>query len=370
MISRIQIEGYKSIEAVDVELGALSVLIGANASGKSNFLSVFRLLNAVTEQKLQRFIARQGGASALLLYGPKRTKQVKLSIWWYPPSWDLPGDDVGYQLSLSYIPPDLLIIDKEVIGFRNGTRASLGRGQQAESRLAEEAASESAVKFTKHFLDRFRAYHFHDTSDTAAVKQHADVQDNRSLHADAGNLAAFLYMLKTAHPSHYTEIRNTVRLAFPLFDDFVVEPARLNANKILLNWRERDSDHEFGPHQLSDGTLRFMCLAACLLQPFDHPDAPLAITIDEPELGLHPYALTLLASMLRTASKKVQIIVSTQSSSLLGAIGDPASVVVVERKGGATTLARLQPEQVDAWLEEYSLGDIWEKGVIGGRPQP
>jgi predicted ATPase len=247
-------------------------------------------------------------------------------------------------------------------------------GGHRETRLPVEIEGKGpradTARFIKYRLDRFRSYHFHDTSPTADVKQSSELHDNRFLRANAGNLASFLYMLRSAHPQHYTQVRDTVRLALPGFDDFVTEPSRLNPNTLLLTWRERGSDYEFTAHQLSDGSLRFICLAALLLQPFGHPNAPHAITIDEPELGLHPYAVTLLGSMLKTASKNVQIVVSTQSASLVSAIDQPESVVVVERDGGASTLRRLEPPKVAHWLEDYSLGDLWEKGVIGGRPSP
>jgi predicted ATPase len=130
------------------------------------------------------------------------------------------------------------------------------------------------AKFIKYYLDRFRFYHFHDTSASADVKQSCDLHENRFLHANAGNLAAFLYMLREAHPKHYAQIRSAVRLVVPFFDDFITEPSRLNPNRVFLTWRETRNDYEFSAHQMSDGSLRFICLATLLLQPFDHPNAP------------------------------------------------------------------------------------------------
>jgi len=281
----------------------------------------------------------------------------------------------AYSAEFTHVSPDVLMFTDEALEYTPVGKPSRKydlQGGHRETRLPSTidrgGLEGQTARYIKYHLDRWRSYHFHDTSDAASVKQMSDLQDNRYLHGDAGNIAAFLHMLRNAHPAHYGQIRDTVRMAFPPFDDFVAEPSRLNPNKILLTWRERGRRQEFGPHQLSDGTLRFICLATLLLQPFDHPNAPYTITIDEPELGLHPYAVTLLASLLETASKQVQIIVSTQSASLLGALDDPASVVVVERKNGASEPRRLKLESIDHWLEEYSLGDVWEKGVIGGRP--
>lgn len=370
-IHRIELSGFKSIQHTNLQLGPLSVLIGANGAGKSNFLSAFKLLNALTEQNLQTFVGRQGGASALLHYGPKRTPGLSLHLAFHADA----GENV-YWAEFVHVAPDTLIFANEAIAFHRIGKDpriphSFGGGHR-ESLLSEtidaKGPATKNAQFIKYRLDRSRSYHFHDTSDTAAVKQYASVNDNRYLHGDAGNLAAFLLMLRSAHPGHYAQIRDTVRLVFPRFDDFVTEPSRLNMRQVLLTWRERGSDHEFGPHQLSDGTLRFICLATLLLQPFDHPNAPFTITLDEPELGLHPYAITILASLLRGASERVQIVVSTQSASLLGAVDDPSAVVVVDRTATSSRLEHPDPTTMEAWLEEYTLGDIWEKGVLGGRP--
>jgi predicted ATPase len=370
-ITALSLRGFKSFAEVNLPLAPLNVLIGANGTGKSNFLSFFRMLGAITQGMLQSFVQRQGGAGSLLHYGAKQTQRILATVDFHD------GEKPSrYEVQLAYGVTDRIIFARELVARDVGQEELQGFLQLPSfgvetSLLAMTSGPEDQAKAAAEVLanlKRIRVYHFHDTSDTAAVKQSADLHDNRSLHSDAGNLAAFLYMLKQAHPAHYAEIRDTVRLAFPLLDDFVLEPSRLNANKLLLTWRERGSSYELGPHQLSDGTLRFLCLAALLLQPFDHPDAPHIVTIDEPELGLHPYALTLLASMLKSASQKVQIIVSTQSASLLGAIDEPGAVVVVERKLGATVLRRCTEEELAPWLEDYSLGDIWEKGVLGGRP--
>jgi predicted ATPase len=306
----------------------------------------------------------------LLHYGPKRTRTLSLRL-------DFRGDagQNVYRAELVHVAPDTLIFADEAVESHragNNPRVYSLQGGHRESRLSESIDANGpdagTARFVKYRLDRWRSYHFHDTSETASVKQHASIDDNRFLHGDAENLAAFLLMLRSAHPGHYAQIRDSVRLVFPRFDDFVIEPSRLNATKVLLTWRERGSAYDFGPHQLSDGTLRFICLATLLLQPFDHRNAPYTITLDEPELGLHPYAITVLASLLREASERVQLVVSTQSSSLLSAIDDASAVVVVGRAITSSTLQHLAPKAMETWLEEYALGDIWEKGVIGGRP--
>ena len=132
-----------------------------------------------------------------------------------------------------------------------------------------------------------------------------------------------------------------------------------------MNWRHRESDPIFGPHQFSDGTLRAICLISLLMLPAG--ELPLLIVIDEPELGLHPYALDILASLCRSASAHCQILISTQSSALVNKF-TPEDIVVVERDGESSRFVRPDAEDLEAWLDDYSLGEIWEKNVIGGGP--
>jgi predicted ATPase len=208
-----------------------------------------------------------------------------------------------------------------------------------------------------------RVYHFHDTSAAAKVKQSGDLNDNEALRSDASNLAAFLFLLKSKHPESYRRIASTVRLAAPFFDDFRLRPSPFNEQKILLEWSEKNSDAYFNAHAFSDGTLRFICLATLLLQP----ELPSLIIIDEPELGLHPYAIQLLAGLVRSASQKAQVILSTQSVTLVNQFS-PEELIVVDRKDGASEFRRLSPQELESWLESYSLGELWEKNVLGGRP--
>ena len=183
---------------------------------------------------------------------------------------------------------------------------------------------------------------------------------------DAGNLAAFLLRLRKENgESVYQRIVTTIRLIAPFFDDFDLEPTGPNKNDIILNWREKGSDQVFGPHQLSDGTLRAVCLVTLLMQPEN--ELPDLIIVDEPELGLHPYALNMVAALFKKASHRTQVIISTQSSSFLDNF-DPGDVVVVNREGKESQFSRPDLEKLEAWLDEYSLGEVWEKNIIGGGP--
>lgn len=374
MLQHLKVEGYKSVANLDLDLGPLNVLVGANGAGKSNILSVFGLLNQLTaDGALSSYVFRAGGASSLLHLGPKKTVRMSFEL-----TFETKRGRNVYRAAFTHGAPDALVFDEEKVGYEPADRSRPAEwfltAARNGSRLAEVVAHGGPggpiEEFVKDHLRRCRLYHFHDTSPEAAVRQFADLHADRDLHADASNLAPFLLMLRQSHPRHFQEIVDIVRLAFPPFRDLILDPSRSAPGKIMLRWREGASEYEFGPHQMSDGTLRFLCLATLLLQPFEHVNAPKLIVLDEPELGLHPYAIQLLASMLAQAARTVQIIVSTQAASLVSALADPAAIVVVERENASTTARRLTSQEVEPWLDEYALGDIWEKGVFGGRPRP
>ena len=224
---------------------------------------------------------------------------------------------------------------------------------------------EPLINTLRNFLNRCRVFHFHDTSQTARIRGHCYLGNDRWLMPDAANLAAVLYRLKTYNVTIYRRIVRNIAQIAPFFVDFDLEPSGPNGTDLFLNWRHRESDLIFGPHQLADGTLRAICLIALLQQPVD--DLPYLIVVDEPELGLHPHALELVAALFQAVSEHVQVLISTQSSRFVDSF-DPQDIVVVERKGEATTFERPRTSVLEAWLEEYSLGEIWEKNVIGGSP--
>ena len=226
-----------------------------------------------------------------------------------------------------------------------------------------QKATQPIAGHVRHDLDSYRIYHFHDTSSSARVKQTGDVDDNRRLHTDACNLAAFLYRLQQKSAGHFQNIEDTIRQIAPFFEGFQLRPSELNPDKIRLEWREKGSENYFNAHALSDGTLRFICLATLLLQP----TMPAVILLDEPELGLHPAAISLLAALLESAAQKTQVLVATQSVTLINQF-TPELVWVVERENRASVFKQLESADMSAWLENYSLGELWEKNILGGRP--
>jgi|CXWL01.1.fsa_nt_gi predicted ATPase len=359
-LDRIEVEGFKSIRKMDLELRPLNVLIGANGAGKTNFISLFKLLNQIVERNLQVFVAQSGGADALLYFGQKTTGEIAVS---------LDFDRNSYKCKLIPSANDSLIFSEEscegqALHWPKPYLVSLGGGH-SESKLEEEARAKRGeiASFVLNGLRSWRVYHFHDTSDTAKIKLTGDIDDNALLKPNASNLAAFLFLLQERYREHYDLVVETVRMVAPFFDNFSLRPSPLNPRKIQLEWREKGSDAYFNAHSLSDGTLRFICLATLLLQP----TLPSTILIDEPELGLHPYAITLLANMLQSAATKRQVILSTQSVPLVNQFA-PEDIIVVDREDGQSVFKHLDPQAAEAWLEEYGLGDLWEKNIIGGRP--
>lgn len=353
-LRKVKIEGFKSIESAELKLGDLNVVIGANGSGKSNLIGVFRLLERVLTKNLQIYVASE--PDRLLFHGRKTTPALSLDFAFEQNSY-------GFKLK---VVQDSLIFEYERVeysGYWNyGEPIAVGH---KESKL-EEAAQSYRNKIPQYVFPKVRnlvVYHFHDTSDTSPTKQTVDVDDNRFFRPNAANLPAYLYWLQEKHPVQFRHIEEHVRLVAPFFEQFVLAPSRLNEKKIKLEWRQKGSDAYFDAYSLSDGTLRFICLAALLLQP----NPPALILLDEPELGLHPFAIRILAEMLEAASKRVQVLLATQSVTLLNNFA-PKDVIVAENDGQKTTFSRLDEEKLRGWLEEFSIGELWEKNVLGGRP--
>jgi predicted ATPase len=362
-IDRILVENFKSIHHLDLRLNSLNVFIGANGTGKSNFISIFKFLNKIINKQLQVYVGEAGGADNILYFGRKKSEQLTIKL-------SFADETNGYEFVLIPTAEDRLIFSEERVLFHNKAMYSkpysefIGSGQ-AEAKLVDYAEGKMSriAKYVISDLKGWRLYHFHDTSDSAKVKQTSDVADNRMLNSDASNLAAFLYYLQKRHIQHYKNIEDTIRLVAPFFEGFHLEPDRLNPNAIKLEWKETGSDKYFTASSMSDGTLRFVCLTTLLLQPV----MPSVIVLDEPELGLHPYAIAILADLLRGASERAQVLIATQSVTLVNHF-EPQHVFVVERKDSQTTFTHLATADMEEWIEEYGLGDLWEKNIIGGRP--
>ena len=353
-LRKVKIEGLKSIASAELMLGSLNVVIGANGSGKSNLIGAFRLLERVLSKNLQVFVASE--PDRFLHHGRKVTPALSV---------DFAFSQNSYGFKLKAVQ-DSLIFEYERVEYSGlwnyGEPIAVGH---KESKL-EEAAASYKNEIPKHVFPKVRnwvVYHFHDTSDSSPAKQSSDVDDNRFFRASASNLPAYLYWLQEKHPVQFRHIEEHVRLVAPFFDSFVLAPSNLNEKKIKLEWRQKGSDAYFDAYSLSDGTLRFICLATLLLQPAP----PALILLDEPELGLHPFAIRIVAEMLESVSRKAQVILATQSVTLLNNFA-PSDVIVAENDGLTTTFQRVDEQKLKHWLDEFGIGELWEKNVLGGRP--
>jgi predicted ATPase len=334
----------------------VNVLVGANGAGKSNLIRALGMLGRIVDGELGLYVGLSGGASALLNADPAEPRRIRLQV---------ESEAGGYSADLIAAAGDTLIFAGEDFVRRGwDAPANLGRGHR-ESMLAESdtlfAIEAAALVQT---LQGCRVFHFHDTGRDAPVKQQGYTADNRSLHSDAANLSAVLLRLRDADRARYRRIVRTIKQVAPFFRDFVLEP-ELAPDRVRLRWQQEGSDTAFPADALSDGTLRFICLATLLGQA----ELPGLIILDEPELGLHPFAIVQLAGMLRAASQESQVLLATQSVTLMNQfeLGD---LIIVERHDGASVFERPDPGRLSEWLAEYSLGELWEKNLLGGRPRP
>lgn len=360
-INKIEIEGFRSIKDINFELADINVLIGANGSGKSNFVGAFSFLRAITEGRLENYVRKSGGANRILHFGTKNTSKVRLRVHFN-------NSKDQYEIKLAPTVSDELFVDDEWVYFRNKSYPSpYGEGLQP---LGKEAGISGSVgkgiaSYVKSALKSWRVYHFHDTGDSSPMKKTSEVDDNRFLRQDGANLSAFLYLLKNNYPDSYRQIRQVFKQVAPFFDDFLLEPRELDEQRIMLEWLHKSSEAYFDASSLSDGSLRFACLATLLCQPREF--LPSVILLDEPELGLHPFAITLLGAMIKSVANHSQVVLSTQSSLLLDQF-EVGQVVVVEQGKAETKMRRLDEASLQDWLSSYSLGQLWEKNELGGRP--
>lgn len=371
-LTRIQIEGFRSLKSIDLSVGRVTVLIGPNGSGKSNLLSALRMISLMPTQSLRRFVGDSGGASALLHYGAKKTTEVRVRL-----EFDQPPDRVAYSARLGHAQGDAFTYRDETVEHRPGgapefTAASLGTGH-AESRLDDAVDKDGLgpAKAVRDWLSQLKYFHFHDTSDTAALRQNSRQADDQYLRWDGSNLAAFLRRLASSEAREdqvawrmiESSLRRIARYVKRL-DPALVNPSKPDTSAVRLFWVD-ERDYRFGVQDFSDGTLRALAVFTALLQPASR--LPAFIFIDEPELGLHPAAIGLLAGLVRSVSHRCQVVLATQSPALLDEFS-PDEVVVAERTDGATVFRRLDAAGLAGWLEDYSLSELYDKNVLGGRP--
>jgi predicted ATPase len=359
-LDKLTIRGFKSIrELNDFELRDLNIFVGANGAGKSNLISFFRMLQSLIEGNLTDYVRDSGGISDLLHNGRKATRQMELETRFGPR---------GYRFKIKPGPGEGFALTDEARYYERGYTAwwELGTSGDSSSLLVKEAKGTSRdSQYSKpvyNAINSWKIYHFHDTSSTAPMRHAEIIEDNKVLRHDASNIAPFLLRLRSERKSCYDDILNACRLVAPFFDDFLLDPQQLGPKtKVALSWKTRGSDYPMQPYHLSDGSIRFVCLATALLQP----NPPSTIIIDEPELGLHPEAIRILGELIEDAAKRTQIILATQSPLLLDQFSIE-NIVVVKRKEGQSTFERLKYADFNEWLDDYSVGQLWTKNVIQG----
>jgi len=327
LLQHFGVTGFRSLRQAEVELGAMNVLVGANGSGKSNLILALRLLRAWAAGGAEAFVTTNGGPDALL-HG-------------------------GHRLS-----PELALSMTTAGGF-SGTLRARAEGSRGLRFSTEPAEWPEDVR---HALADIHIFHFKDLLPRRKAVLEAPLAQDTRLRTGGDNLGPCLRWLHDQQPGAYRRLVETIRLVAPFFDDFQFEERGPN---LRLRWREAGLDLVHGPEALSDGTIRFIGLATLLLQPADR--LPPLILLDEPELGLHPWAVQILAELIAGAAAHTQVLLSTQSVTLLNAFR-LEDAIIVERNGSGSVLRRPDPATLAAWSDESSLGELWERNLLGGTP--
>ena len=354
MIDFIEIKGYKSIKSAKLELRPINILIGANGSGKSNFISFFEFLNRVYDCKLTTYVGLNGGTEKILHKGSKITERISVDI-------EFENGRNGYKFEIQQ-GADAFIFLREHLVYEGdrGRDISVG-GMEANIKRTDNYRA----KYVIRELNSYKKYHFHDTSINSPFSKTSHIaNDQYYLYEKGENLAAFLYHIKETNVIVYNRIIKMIQSIAPYFSDFFLQPN--SEDYIRLQWQDKYSSTIYGVNDLSDGTIRFIALATLFLQP----DLPSSIIIDEPELGLHPFAIAKLAGMISSAAAKgSQVIVATQSTDLISHF-QPEDIITVDQRDGESYFNRLDNQTLSAWLNEYTIDDLWKRNIItGGQPK-
>lgn len=351
-IDYIEINGYKSIKSERIDLKKINVLIGANGSGKSNLLSFFYLLKRLYEKNLNLHVALNGGVEKILHNGPKVTKEISFKLKF--------GKGINdYSATIMRAGNRVLFKNEQLID--NDTIKEIG-SLHMESNL--KITDISGARIIGDYLEGLRVYHFNDTTDNSAFMKLSHIEkDVFFLYNDGSNLATFLYNIRKNDSKTYNLIVNIIKSVVPYFCDFYLVPNQ--EGYLYLNWKDKFSDSIYGPTDLSDGTLRFIALTTLFMQP----KLPDSIVIDVPELGLHPVAVTKLASMIKSVSDRgCQVIVATQSADLISHFS-PENIIVVDLIQGESRFERLSTKDYEVWLADYTIDDLWKRNIINkGQP--
>lgn len=352
----IEIKGFKSIKETRVNFKPINILIGANGSGKSNFLSFFEFLNRLYDQKLTEYVALAGGPDRMLHKGSDITANIYAFLKFAPNGYSFEiekGEDsfVFTKEGLWYSGNPFISNPTDISNFKNEANIKFNGMARAD--------------YIRKYLNSFKKYHFHDTGKNSPFSKSSNIQnDIYFLYEKGSNLGAFLYHIKKTQVLIYQRIIKTIQSIAPFFSDFYFNPNE--EGHLYLQWQDKYSSSIYGANDLSDGTIRFIALATLFLQPA----LPATIIIDEPELGLHPFAISKLAGMIKSAAaRECQVIIATQSADLINHF-DADDIITVDQIEGESRFNRLTEESLSEWLDDYSVGDLWQRNIInGGQPQ-
>ena len=369
MLKTIKLKNFRSFGECSVDFSNINILIGGNGSGKSNFISLFVLLNYIGKAQLRTWVAMKGGFDNIVYKGIQENDAIDIEFIFDSKTKDLLNI---YELSLKATEDDYLI-EKESIGLWNknlytkpytATINIMGNESKlySYSNSGSQSNDSRIADYIYNIIKNWKIYHFDDVSPNSGKKREQKIEDGSTFQEEGDNIAAFLYFIKINYNDDYQKIVEATRLVVPYFNDFVLEPDVLNEELIKLKWMEKGSIKEFSASLISDGTIRFICLAALLLQPV----IPEVVIIDEPELGLHPLAIKILSELIKKASVKSQIIMATQSVTLLNQF-QPEDIMVLDKETEGSSVKRLNREELSEWFESYTLGELWEGNYIGGR---
>lgn len=330
------VSGFKTFRrSGQVRLGDTTLLLGGNGSGKSNLILFIKLLRSLANGTLSRFVAENGGAGNILHYGTGETTRIEVGL-------ATRRADEEERRAFSLVPD-------------GGNALALERGQDA------------IAGFSRAFLASIRVYHVANTGPLAPVRAPSAIAAHGPLEEDGANLAGVLMGLRDGGPATRAALENIqehLRLCIPKFEGFVLEP---EGGQVPLRWREKGTAYTMAAGQASDGVLRLMTLVTALLQPA--ATMPPMVLLDEPELGLHPNAIPVLAALVRKAGSRSQVVVATQSVDLVSEFG-VEEILLVQERGGVSTVERPDRGNLEPWIQEYSTGELWWKNLLDGSVSP
>lgn len=391
LIHRLKLTDFLSYGSagVEIDLQPLNVLIGPNASGKSNFIEALGVLRA-TPTDLAAYFRERGGVGEYIRRGEGSSHVAQIESWIdysdfvsnEPILHRLAFAQVNYRLDVTHesvgipdLDPDMgyqIVYDLDRFGASIGVYDAAGferrfiqlepgelkSGQSILSQRKDPAAYPELTHLAASFetFTLFQEWSF-GRRNRARIPQGADLPTDFLL-PDASNLVLVLHDL-TQRPKTREIVETYLRR---LYDSAERVITKIQGGTVQLYIEEHGGEQIPSP-RLSDGTLRYLGLLAILC----HPSPPPLICIEEPELGLHPDVIPIIAELLKDAAQRTQLIVTTHSEALVSALSDvPESVVVCDSGPDGTTLRRLDRDNLASWLENYSLGEIWQRGEIGG----